>query len=95
MFVMVRHKVRDYDAWKQVFDSGEASRQAAGSKGSHLFRGADDPNEVVITHTWDDARIDEAKAMLASDDLRKVMLEAGVFDQPDVYFLNDAGRTPA
>jgi heme-degrading monooxygenase HmoA len=93
MFVMIRHKVHDYDAWKLVFDEHEDERQAAGSKGAHLFRSADDPNEVVITLTWDDARVDDARAFAASDDLRTVMQEAGVIDQPDIYFLNDAGRT--
>ena len=95
MFIMVRHKVRDYDTWRPFFDADEARRQAAGSKGAHLFRSADDPNEIVITLTWDDARVDEAKTFVASDDLRKIMQEAGVVDQPDVYFLNDGGRTPA
>jgi hypothetical protein len=93
MYLMVRHKVRDFDAWKKAFDSGEANRQAAGSRGAHLFRGADNPNEVVVTFTWDDDRIGEARAYMASAALREGMQEAGVIDQPDVYLLNDAGRT--
>lgn len=95
MFVMVHHKVRDYDTWRPFFDQHEATRQAAGSKGAHLFRSADDPNEIVITLTWDDARVDDAKAFVASPDLREIMEKAGVVGQPEIYFLDDLGRTPA
>ena len=95
MFVMVRHKVRDYEAWRPHFDAHADERKAAGCVGAHLFRSADDPNELVITFTWDDSRIDDARAMVESEDVRKLMSEAGVIDEPDVYFLSDLGRTPS
>lgn len=46
--LLVRHKVQDYAAWKLVFDEHNATRKSSGSKGGHLFRNANDPNELVI-----------------------------------------------
>ncbi len=84
-YVLIRHKVQDYAAWKSAFDEHGAARQAAGSKGGHLMRNADDPNELIIVLEWDD--LGKARQFTASDDLRQAMERAGVADQPDIYFL--------
>ena len=54
-------------------------------KEEHLFRNADDPNEVLLLFSVED--VDKAKAFSASDDLRQAMEKAGVNDKPDIYFL--------
>jgi hypothetical protein len=54
-------------------------------KEEHLFRNADDPNEVLLLFSVED--LDKAKAVTASDDLRQAMEKAGVSDKPDFYFL--------
>ena len=84
-YILVRHKVNDYDAWKSGFDDHSATRKAAGSKGGHLFRTADDPNNLVILMEWDS--LDNAQAFASSDDLRETMQRVGVVDRPDIYFL--------
>jgi heme-degrading monooxygenase HmoA len=56
-----------------------------------VFRNDQDPNEIVILLEWDD--LGRARQFAESEDLRQVMQRAGVTDQPDIYFLNDAGRT--
>jgi hypothetical protein len=85
MHVLVRHKVADFDKWKPVYDTHVSARQKAGLKEEHLFRNADDPNEVLLLFSAED--IDKAKTFTASDDLRQAMEKAGVSDRPDVYFL--------
>ena len=50
MIVIVQHKVRDYDAWKSVFDEHQAVRTRHGATGHVLYRGADDPNEVTVVN---------------------------------------------
>ena len=85
--MLVRHKVADFDKCKPVYDAHASARQNAGLKEEHLFRNADDPNEVILLFSAED--IDKAKAFAASDDLRQAMQRAGVSDKPDVYFLND------
>jgi len=47
-YLLVHHSVEDYAKWKPVFDEHAASRKASGSKGGHLFRNPDIPNELFI-----------------------------------------------
>ena len=91
-YVLIRHKVQDYAAWKAVFDEHGSARQGAGSKGGWLFRSADDPNELVVILEWDD--LNNARQFVGSDDLRQAMERAGVADQPNIYFL-DQVDTPS
>ena len=89
-FLLVHQKVQDYAKWKTVFDEHGSARGAAGSKGGHLFRSADDPNDVVAILEWDD--LDKARQFVQSDDLRQAMQRAGVVGQPDIHFLELADR---
>ena len=84
-YVLIRHKVADFAKWKPVYDAHLSARQNAGLKEEHLFRNADDQNEVLLLFSVED--VDKAKAFTASDDLRQAMEKAGVNDKPDVYFL--------
>ena len=86
-FVLIRHKVRDFAAWKSGFDAHGPKRAEAGLANKLLLRGADDANEVVILLEAKD--LGRAKAFAASADLRETMQSFGVVDKPDVYFLND------
>lgn len=87
IYIVIRHKVKDYDTWKVHFDAHSVKRAAAGSTGGHLLRGLDDPNEVVIFFKWDE--LDKARLFVESPDLREIMEKAGVTDKPDVYFLEN------
>ena len=91
LYILVRHKVEDWDKWKPIYDEHGATRKAGGCQRTHVFRNDQDPNEVVILLEWDD--LGRARQFYESEDLRQTMQRAGVTDQPDVYFLNDAGRT--
>ena len=46
--VIVRHKVKDFAAWKRAFEDHASARGTAGLSNARLFRSADDPSEVVI-----------------------------------------------
>jgi len=46
-YVLVRHKVKDYNQWKPIYDDTDGTRQASGSRGARLFRNAADPSEIV------------------------------------------------
>ena len=86
-FVLIRHKVRDFTAWKTGFDAHAAKRAEVGLSNKLLLRGADDANEVVILLESRD--LSRAKAFAASADLRETKQSFGVVDKPDVYFLNE------
>ncbi|MDQ3694780.1 MAG: cyclase [Chloroflexota bacterium] len=88
--MLIRHKVTDYDAWRPVFDEHGLTRRANGSRGGRIYRGASDPNEVVILLEWDD--LERARLFADSDDLRETMARAGVTDRPDIWLLEDGDR---
>jgi hypothetical protein len=87
--MIIRHKVREFEAWKQAFDAHKPARDVAGLSRQRVLRSVDDQSVVVLI--FDTPDISKAKAFIASDDLRTAMKNAGVLDAPDVYFLNEAG----
>jgi heme-degrading monooxygenase HmoA len=82
--VFVRHTVEDYAAWRAVYDDFDNQRRAMGVTGDEVFQSVDDPNEVTVWHDFDSE--DSARAFASSDELRGAMSEAGVQDQPQVWF---------
>jgi hypothetical protein len=86
-FMLIRHKVKDFTAWKKGYDAHAPARREAGLTERHLLRSSDDPNEVVLLFAAQD--LIRAREFAASDDLRQKMQEVGVIDRPDVFFLND------
>jgi hypothetical protein len=92
-YILVRHKVNDYNKWKPVFDEHGAVRKTIGSKGGYLFRNIDDPNEVVMCIEADD--VEKAREFVKSEDLRQTMERSGVVDQPDIFFLDLVERPSA
>jgi hypothetical protein len=85
-FVIVRHKVRDFNKWKPVYDAHKPKRIEAGLSEKHLFRSADDANEVIVLFEAQDLK--RAKAFASSADLHHKMEEGGVVDKPTIYLLN-------
>jgi heme-degrading monooxygenase HmoA len=93
-YLLVRHKVEDYERWKPVFDHDHgATRARSGSKVGRILRNADDPHELVILLQWDS--VENARRFANADDLREAMQRAGVADQPDVYFLEEVEQLRA
>ena len=87
VYMLVRHKVKDYEKWKPVFDEHATARKAGGSKGGRLFRNIDNPNETIIIWKWD--TIENARKFAKSKDLEEIMKKAGVIEKPDIYFIDE------
>ena len=51
--LQIQHKTRDFDAWKQSFDSDPVGRQQGGVRNYRILRGTDDSNYVVIELEFD------------------------------------------
>lgn len=51
--LQIQHAVRDYDAWKQRFDSDPIGREQGGVRSYRILRAGDDPNFVVIELEFD------------------------------------------
>jgi heme-degrading monooxygenase HmoA len=93
-YLLVRHKVEDYERWKPVFDHDHgATRERSGSKGGWILRNAFDPNELVILLQWDSS--ENARHFLNADETMEAMQRAGVTDEPDVYFLEEVEQLRA
>ena len=88
--IFVRHAVADYDAWKRAFDEEESARSKHGMDGHTLHRDPQDPNVVVIALRTDD--LSRAQQYATSDDVRQVMMKAGVQGAPEIWFTEDIER---
>jgi uncharacterized protein (DUF1330 family) len=84
MYVVVDHKVKEYAKWKPAFDDHSSARRKLGSKGGLLFRVSGEPNHLVVLLEFD--KKENATTFYESDDLKKVMQDAGVIGKPDVIF---------
>jgi len=82
--VIVRHQVKDYDAWKPVFDEHAQVRRQHGAAGHQLYRVSDDPNQLVIVTLFEDAA--GARAFAADPSLPEAMQRGGVEGAPDIAF---------
>ena len=83
--MIIRHKVKDFAAWKKAFDGHAGAQKAAGLTNPRVFRSIDDRTETIILFDMQD--VAKAKAFRSSADLKSTMQSAGVLDQPTVFFL--------
>ncbi|SNQ62898.1 antibiotic biosynthesis monooxygenase family protein [Candidatus Methanoperedens nitratireducens] len=74
------------------FDERATVRKASGSRGGRLLRNADNPNEIVMILEWDS--IENARKLVASDDLKKAIKRAGVIGEPEFYLLDEVDKVP-
>ena len=87
-WVLITHKVKDFDAWLKVFDGEGATRASYGLVDVALARGLDDPNTVHIV--FDIKDMAKAKARMNDPALKKLMTEAGVEGAPKIVFYTTA-----
>jgi hypothetical protein len=51
--LQIEHAVRDFDAWKTVFDSDPVGREQGGVRRYRILRPTDDPEYVVVDLEFD------------------------------------------
>jgi hypothetical protein len=79
--LLIKHKVKDFDAWVKVFDKeGMDNRKAFGLIDRGLGRGAEDPNMVYIIFAVSDWK--KVNDRINSEEMKKLMGEAGVEGAP-------------
>lgn len=82
--MFVRHQVRDFDAWRRIYDELDPTRQSMGVTGQAVYRSDEDPNDVTVTHDF--ATTEAAKRFAESEVLRNAMRRAGVASEPTIWF---------
>ena len=85
--LLIIHRVEDYAKWRAVFDEKVGLRQENGERSAHVFRNADDPNNLVLLFGWDS--LDNARSYVQDPRLRAAMQEAGVTGPPQILFLDE------
>ena len=73
---LVRHRVADYDAWKKAYDGFAPIQAEHGVLGHQVLRSIENPNDVIVTHTFDSH--EAARAFFAMPELKETMNQAGV-----------------
>jgi hypothetical protein len=85
-YLLIRHTVRDFNAWKPVYEAHLAAREAADLRELHVWRNVEDTTEVVLL--FEAENLGAARAFASSEDLRHAIERAGVVDQPHISFLD-------
>jgi hypothetical protein len=81
--VAVELTVSDYNKWLAVYDGQKSIRDGSAITNSRVFRGADNPNEILVwNETADSAKTREG---LTSTEMRKAMQQAGIVGAPRIY----------
>lgn len=91
-YLLIRHTVENYSAWRPAFDDHASIREAAGCLGGQLFHVADDRTEVVVLFEWDS--LENARAFAESADLAERMRWVGVVGDPEFTFLEKLSDVP-
>ncbi len=82
--VMIRIKIKDWDAWKKSFDDHKQARMDAGLTDRVISYTVGDNHHVSLVFAVAD--LDKAKAFMKSDDLKNKMKESGVEGAPDIFY---------
>ena len=79
----IRHHVRDYPAWREVYDGAATMQHENGVRAKAVFRDVGDPHTVIVTHDFDDAAA--AQAFFELPGLKERMEAAGVDSEPEFW----------
>ena len=81
------HKVKNFDAWKNVFDSFYSTRQKYGEKSYSVGTVKGEPNNVYVINEWES--VQQFDTFRNSTELQNTMKDAGVLEVPKIYVLDE------
>ena len=85
---LVRHPVADFDAWKKMYDDFAPIQAEHGVRGHQVLRSIENPNDVIVTHTFDSP--ETARAFFAMPELKDAMRVGGVdADAVEISYFNE------
>ena len=85
--MFVRHKVKDFGAWKAAYDAFDGERKKAGVTSHGVYQTDGEPNDVTVYHRF--KSVGEAKKFAGSASLKAAMEKAGVIGEPDMWFTKE------
>jgi len=81
---VVLHRVTDYAAWRQVYDSVADLQKAGGVTAESVHHMAGDPDNILVIHHF--TTVDAARGFFANPELGDAMRRAGVVGEPRIEF---------
>jgi hypothetical protein len=87
---IVRHAVRDYGAWRKVYDEAGPMQKAGGVIEESVYQVKDAPNDVVVLHRFNS--VQDAEKFLTNSELKDAMQRSGVVGAPRIEILEEARR---
>jgi hypothetical protein len=85
--LFVRHDVADFGAWKKGYDSHADWQKKMGVFNQAVYQSTSNPNDVTVIHDFHS--LEEAKAFLASAELKDRMDKIGVKGTPQMWFTGE------
>ena len=85
--MLVQHHVKDFAAWKKMYDSMADLRRSNGELTDKIYRDAGDPNKLTLIFKW--TSLADAQKYAGSPELKAAMEKAGVDGAPVISFLNE------
>jgi quinol monooxygenase YgiN len=76
---VISHQVKDYAAWRAVYDANAGLRAAHGHTSSEVLRDPADPSRITVISRF--RSMTDMKGFIASPDLKRAMQEGGVTKQ--------------
>ena len=73
---MLTHRVADYNTWRPEFDRAVTAEWGKGIRSYRVWRGADDPNLIIVANDFDSRAA--AEAIVNNPALREAMARGGV-----------------
>jgi len=84
-WLVVTHRVENYDHWKTVFDTTASTKRNYGWKQSNVLSIDGDKNNVMVMEEF--GSMEKAKEFANSSELKTAMGKAGVSSAPEVHFV--------
>ncbi len=91
--ILMRLKVRDFDAFWQGFQERGSARERLGSRGVSVLRSQDDAHAVILHLKWESR---EAFSEFLQDPVvQDSMIKGGVIGKLEIEHLDPVGDLPA
>jgi hypothetical protein len=88
-YMLCRNRVRNFSAWKRVFDSHADAHRKAGLKLVHLWQDDDSPSQVFFLFEVED--VTRARAFVNSPDAPSAARESGLIEGEFHFFKQSQG----
>lgn len=82
-YVLIIHEVKDYQAWKKVFDNAASIIKQAGERSYQVLKYEHEPNKIVHFSAWTSTT--DARRFFEAPELVKIRAEVGVKAPEFIY----------